>query len=52
MHDWTAEELDRIGAAEELEIAVHRRARTGEPIQTFLRRRIRESACGATPRRT
>ncbi len=31
---------------EELEIAVHHRAATGEPLQTFVRRLIRESVEG------
>ena len=31
---------------EELEIAVHHRAATGEPLQTFVRRLIRESRAG------
>jgi hypothetical protein len=36
---------------EELEIAVHHRAATGEPLQTFVRRLIRESAEARSLRR-
>ncbi len=35
---------------EELEIAVHHRAATGEPLQTFVRRLIRESRAGQSLR--
>ncbi len=35
---------------EELEIAVHHRAATGEPLQTFVRRLIRESVEGRSLR--
>ena len=37
-------------SSEELEIAVHHRAATGEPLQTFVRRLIRESREGQSLR--